>query len=416
MDTRTAALLPRLALAAFVCLALVGAGGADMNMNAAPDAFDRMVEAAEADSLPDAGSNETGPSVGNLEAVMNWLTRFKTDIDEVRRTERVAEDVRAAECNATLEPLLNSIHNKETEMGRFNTPDEFLAVNDQIVGAVDDVRHRYFKLASKAELMAGQLLAASKRFEAQRNSVQDIEDEHSAIADQLDDLRGLVRAHRTKGPTTTGAPHGKPVPQVESLVEIAEQAARAARTAAAGTAAAKEMSLVTDALAEATRQGASSSGGGDGAWHDEVLRLSHKVASAVEASRMHRTRQPRANLEKRREEVQVLHTQLEAVVRDRNAAERALKAGVRAQLSLQERHEYTKKQKHRLEREVRGLQVRVNTTLARCTAAHTKWAIRDGANGDSIQSIDEMYDALAEEKSQEETKLASAVAFSSSGN
>jgi hypothetical protein len=151
----------------------------------------------------------------------------------------------------------------------------------------------------------------------------------------------------------------------------------------------------------------------NGEWHDQVLRLTSSIATAVAESKMIRTKPLRSKVDGLKKVLQLEGIEMKRAMEAKSISSDALVTAKRSKSILEARSvESAAKRAHFLQ-VTKQARLKLAGIDKVCSNEYNKWHEVDEANHESLETIAEFISVLTSRKTEQENKLEQAVAMMS---
>ena len=343
-------------------------------------------------------------TAGALESSLDILLRFQSEITKEKKDNDDDERARLAECAGSRLAPFHNIATAEQAEGDLIPPSTYAEVLSSLGAAIKNARQHYLNATAWAKQSSQVYVHTTEELEHANSELQDMESRHDGVVNVLDNLMVRVGTHQK---SMHGSISALPGWGPKGLLEVAAKHIRQQNFQNQHI-----THLVTSLFELGTKQkNDDNDGNGNSGWHEEVIRLSKSISTAVDESKTARTK-PLQSI------VNTLTLQLR---RDGIEMKRALEAkSISSEALLTAKHskdiiekqsmESDKKRVHFLNVTAKS-RTKLNNIDEKCNKERKDWSTLDISNDESLETLKEFITTLSEEKHEQESKLEQAVAM-----
>lgn len=344
--------------------------------------------------------NET-VGVGALESSVDILLRFDREISKEKKQAAEDQRVHEAECNLTRTDSLETIADAKRAEGDLIGPGDYIEVIGSLDLAIANTRSHYLNSTFWVKESSIAYASTATELEKANHQLEGMLSRHDGVSDALSSLVKRVERHKKAHKTNKKA---QPTWNTGTSISFLQESVLHMQQQKLND---KHVSSLVLSLLEINKEN------NNGEWHDQVLRLTSSIATAVAESKMIRTKPLRSKVDGLKKVLQLEGIEMKRAMEAKSISSDALVTAKRSKSILEARSvESAAKRAHFLQ-VTKQARLKLAGIDKVCSNEYNKWHEVDEANHESLETIAEFISVLTSRKTEQENKLEQAVAMMS---
>ena len=343
-------------------------------------------------------SDAQNVTVGALESSLDLLLRYQNEISKEKEADANDEALRATDCNNTRAASLQTIASAKQAEGDLIDTNDYVDVLSSLDSAIKTVRTHYLNATEWTKRATQIYVHTTQELEQANSELQNMQMRHDGVTGVLKDLVARVTTHKEISNNNEA-----PLKIEPTFLQLFVQRMKEHKLHN------QKVNQLVTSLLETTKQINETTR--NSGWHEEVIRLSHSITDAVGESKTLRI-----------EPLQLIVNDFKAQLRrDGIEMKRATHAkSISSEALLTAKHSKSIIEARSIESDAKRIHFNNVTATAFkelneintiCDKGSKEWNHIDGANGESLETIQEFVGMLSQEKREQESKLEQAVAM-----